>query len=168
MNKKGFSTVELLVSFVIISFIAIAMFNTIFDLLDKVEYYQSLSKITILNGNVINSVQKDMKQKKYYGSTSCGLNCYDITYQDLSVKRLKTDLIANTVQYGGITERLPSNNVLNGNLVFTTQSFIADAGNNNTILKFYIPIYNEMMDVNNDITIVHQYDSNDLGGLPAF
>jgi len=168
MNKKGFSTVELLVSFTIISFVAIAMFNTVFDLLDKVEYYQNLSKVTILNGNTINSVQKDMKQRKYYGSKSCGTNCYDITYQDLSVKRLKISVTAHTIQYGGITERVPSNNVINGNLVFTIQSFTADAGDNNTILTINIPIYNESMNVNNNINIVHQYDSNDLGGLPAF
>lgn len=168
MNKKGFSTIELLVSFLIISFIAIAMFKTVLDLLDKVNYYQEASQMTVLNGNIINSVQKDLNHKKFYGANACGCNCYDITYQDLSVRRLKVDDVAGTVQYGGITEKLPDNVAIYGGLQLTKATFAESAGKNDTVLKIFIPIENVASGKSQNINIIFQYDSRDSGGLPAF
>lgn len=168
MNNKGFSTIELLVSFLIISFVAIAMYKTVLDLLDKVNYYQDAAKTTVLNGNIINSIQKDLNHKKFYGIDVCGCNCYDITYQDLSVRRLKVDTTKGTIQYGGITETVPEGSSISGNLQITTQTFTVPEGKNNTIVKISIPID----DLNNnkaaDISVIYQYDDRDRSGLPVY
>lgn len=168
MNKKGFSTIELLVSFVIVSFVAIAMFKTVVDLLDKINYYQEQAKMSIIDGNIANSIQKDLNQKKFYGVDICGGNCYDITYQDLSVRRLEINDIANTIRYGGITEVLPDNRVIYGALQINSQTLSAPIGKNDTILQIFIPIQNEIVGMTNDINIVYQYDSRDTGGLPEY
>lgn len=168
MSKKGFSTIELLVSFVIVSFVAIAMFKTVLELLDKAKYYQDQSKMTIVNGNVINSIQKDLNQKKLYGYSSCGCNCFDISYQDLSVKRLKIDLTANTIQYGGITEKLDNIHVIDGNMQLVKQTFPVGEDKNNTILRIYVPILNKTINSSSDINIVYQYDNSDFGNLAAY
>ncbi|MDD2470145.1 MAG: type II secretion system protein, partial [Bacilli bacterium] len=116
MNKKGFSTIELIVSFVIVSFVAIAIFRTVVVLMDKVNFYQSESEMTIINGNIINSIQKDLRYRKLYGISACGTDCYDITYQDLAVRRLKVDSANNSIQYGGFTDKLPSDVKITGAL----------------------------------------------------
>lgn len=168
MNKKGFSTVELLVSFIIITFISIAMFNTVLKLLDRISDYQAKVQLVILNGNIINTIQKDLNQKKFYGANTCGENCYEIVYQDLSTARLKIGAQNNTIQYGGITEKLPSHVLVTGNVSLTTQTYANDIDKNNTILKINIPIEHEETSVANDINVVYQFDSRDTGGLPDF
>ncbi len=159
MNKKGMTSIELLVSFVIISFVSIGMFSAVIDLLDKMEVYQRKINMTVMKGNITNSIQKDLKQRKLYGYTSCGTNCYDFTYQDGTTKRLKIDLTEDTVLYGGISEKVPASFEITGNMTFTKSSYTTAENKNNSILKIYIPIKSNSLNINGDINIVHQYDS---------
>ena len=72
MNNKGMSTIELIVSFVIISLVAVGMFKSVLDLLDKISFYQSNVNITILKGSITNSVQEDLVHREFYRYDSCG------------------------------------------------------------------------------------------------
>jgi Tfp pilus assembly protein PilW len=168
MNSKGMSTVELMVSFVIISLVSIGLFSAVIDLLDKIDFYQEQARITILQGNIINSMQKDLKHRKLYGYKTCGTDCYDITYQDLNVRRFKVDTTNNTIQYGSITEKVPEGFAINGSIIFTSTKIDTTVGKNDSILKVYIPISNDTLDINGDINVIHQYDSRDTGTLPPY
>lgn len=166
MNNRGISSIELLVSFVIISFVAIGMFNAVFDLLDKIEYHQEQISITVLKGNITNSIQKDLKQRKLYGYTACGINCFDITFQDLTTRRLKVDNSKNTIQYGGIAEKLPKGFDFTGDMVFNIATISAPTDKNDTILRLFISISSSTSNINGNINIVHQYDSRNMKNIP--
>jgi hypothetical protein len=168
MNNKGISSIELLVSFVIIAFVAIGMFKAVFDILDKIDYYQEETRITILKGTIINTLQKDLNQRKMYGFKTCGTNCYDITYQDLTTRRFKVDTTKKTIQYGGIAEALPEGYDFTGSIIFTATNITTPVGRNDTILRIFIPMSNAASGINGDINIVHQYDSRNMGNLPPF
>ena len=167
MNNKGFSIIEILVSFVIISFVTISMFSTVVYLMDKITSNITTVKTTIINGDIVNSVSKDLYTKKLYGISSCGANCYDITFQDLSVKRLQVSNIDNTIKYGGITLKYPSDTIIYGNMILSNDSF-NNPDKNNNIIKINVPVKNSMTDKINDINIVYQYDEEDIGSLIPF
>jgi type II secretory pathway pseudopilin PulG len=166
MNNRGVSTIELLVSFVIIAIVAIGMFSAVFDILDKIDYYQEQLSVTIFRGNVINSLQKDLNQKKLYGLSTCGTYCYDITYQNLTTKRFKVDTTKKTIQYGGIAEALPKGFDFSSGIIFNTATISTPTGRNDSIFRIYIPIGNTSLGINTDINIVYQYDSRTMKNLP--
>jgi len=168
MQKNGFSTIELLVSFVIISFVSIAMFKTVTDLIDKIDTYEQLSKITIIKGTLSNKIEADLIQKKLYGVNACGCNCYDFIFQDLNTTRLTLNVTTKTIKYGNTTEVLPANYVITNNMSLTENFIVTPASMYNTILKIYIPITNSINNSTFNINIIYQYDSRDMGLLPAF
>lgn len=168
MKKKGFSTIELLVSVVIVSFVAIAMFKTVLDLLDKVNIYQNRTRVTILNGNITNSIQKDLMQRKLYGINNCGCNCYDIVYQDLTMKRFLVDVDGNKIQYGGIAEKYPDDYSISDNVTLDIETFTMAETKKDSILKITIPIIDNVTEIDDSINIVHQYDSRDIDNLEPF
>jgi hypothetical protein len=166
MNKKGISSIELLVSFVIISFVAIGMFKAVFDMLDKIDFYQEETQITILKGNIINSLQKDLNQRKLYSFINCGTNCYDITYQDLTTRRFKVDTAKKTIQYGGIADVLPKGFDFTGSIIFNITTISAPVNRNDSILRIFIPMSDASTGINGDINIVHQFDSRNMKNIP--
>lgn len=168
MKRKGFSTVELIVSFVIVSIVSIAIFKTVTSLMDKINFYQNQSKMTIINGNIINSIQQDLRHRKLYGISECGSNCYDIMYQNFDVRRIKINMTNKTIQYGGVTEKLPSNVKITGDLQLTTQTFTVEDGKHNAILTIFIPLEDEVMETSYSLNVVYQYDNRDIGGLPPY
>lgn len=168
MNKKGFSTIELVVSFIIVSFVAIALFRSVLSLLDRTSLFQVDAKYILVSGNITNSIQKDLNQRKLYGIDDCGCNCFDITYQDLTTKRFLVDREKRNIQYGGIAETLPDDFTITGDIDLTRTSFTKDEGKNNTILKISIPILNKITEKTISIDIVHQYDNRDIGDLPPY
>lgn len=175
MKNLGFSTIELLVSFVIISLIALAMFKTVIDLTDQIDRYEKMSEIAIVRGTILNNVKKDLLQRKIYGVNICGCSCLDIVFQDLNVKRLIVNSTEKTIRYGNKAERLPDgyyflNNLTNINDFITYQSstLTMPITKLNTILNIKIAIRNLKDNNTYDINIIHQYDSRQTGYLPAF
>lgn len=168
MNRKGFSTIELLISVVIVSIVAIAMFKTVLDLLDKVSIYQNRTRVTIINGNITNSIQKDLIQRKLYGINNCGCNCYDIVYQDLTTKRLFADVDGNKIQYGGIAEKFPDDYSIYDNVTLYITTFTMEEDKNDSIFKIMIPVIDKVTEVDDSINIIYQYDSRDIDNLEPF
>jgi len=166
VNNKGMSTIELIVSFVIISLVAVGMFKSVLDLLDKISFYQSNVNITILKGSITNSVQEDLVHREFYRYDSCGTNCYDITFKDLTTRRFKVDTSSRTIQYGGISDKLPEDFTLSGSILFDTTKVSSPEDKNDSILRIFVPIENESLGIKSDINIVYQYDSRNTGDLP--
>lgn len=168
MKKNGFSTIELLVSFIIISFVSIAMFNTVLDLLDRIQYYQEQSKITIIVGNVTNAMQSDFNRRKIYKINTCGTNCYEFIYQDFKANRLIINRDGATIQYGGIAQKIPKGYTISSDIAFEriiNSNVTADKSN--ALLKILIPIKSTATDKIINIRITYIYDERDIGSLPV-
>lgn len=175
MKNLGFSTIELLVSFVIISLIALAMFKTVIDLTDQIDQYEKMSEIAIVRGTVLNDVKKDLIQRKIYGVNLCGCSCLDIVFQDLNVKRLIVNSEEKTIKYGNKAERLPDGyyflyNLMNINdfITYKSTTLTMPVLKYNTILNIKVAIRNLKDNNIYDINIIHQYDNRQTGYLPAF
>lgn len=159
-NNKGFSTIELLVSFVIISFISIAMFRAVLVLNNKLYNFQSSINLIIFNGTFTNGMTKDLMSNQIDNITTCGTNCYDITYQTLATKRLMLDSNKGLLQYGDIIQKLPEGAKFDGDITFdnVTNSGIA-IGRKNSILRISVPISSDNITGDYSINVIYQYDN---------
>lgn len=163
-KKNGFSTVELLVSFVIISFIAISMFRAIILLNDKLFMYVNTTKIIVFKGSITNYIESDLNNNILASYTNCGANCYDLTYNSGEIRRLKIDTTNKTIQYGSMKKSLPSDVSFNGNISISNNTYTVNSGlKNNSILNINIPLMSDVIEGTYDIKVAYQYNAALLG-----
>ncbi len=151
-NKKGFSIIELLVSFIIISLLTITMFRTVLMLNDKLFYYHHTSRLTVFQGNIMNSIQKDLFTRGFSYVDSCGSNCYDIYFLDGESKILSIDNNENILQYGLFAEKLPKNSKFSGDVIIEIISF----DETKYIYQIKIPISSDIFEMEYNINVVYQ------------
>ena len=94
MNKKGFTIIELLVSFVLISVVTFALFRTVLNIerIQQRNIYENLfqSFQTIISKDLGN----DLLNKKIASISKCGTNCYDINYEKTGNIQLKIEFFS--------------------------------------------------------------------------
>lgn len=107
-NNKGFSIIELIVSFTICTVIMIILFQIVLVL--KELYEKSAIKTTLLNKqNIItNLIYKDILEKGLNNADSCGEYCIEFIFNDNSTEVLEYISDDNgTLSYGDyVTEVL--------------------------------------------------------------
>lgn len=159
MNKeKGFSSLELLISFIIISLLTTAMFRTVLVLNNKLFYYQHTSVLTIFRGTIMNIIQKDLMENGLSNIVSCGSNCYNIVFSGGNSKRLELNIDNKTLKYGNFAESLSKDASFIDDITLTNETIDGiSAGKYNKILNIKIPIKSDIYDERYDINIVYQY-----------
>lgn len=103
--KKGFTVIELIVSFVLVSVISIILFELIFSI--KELYVSGDIKTTLLNkqGIMTKKIYDDLNEDTLTEITSCGVSCLIFKYPE-EEKKLLVDVAANTLTYGNYTMKL--------------------------------------------------------------
>ena len=162
MNKKGFTLVELIVSFSLTVVISIFLIQLILSL--KSLYDNSGIKTEILNKQslISNQINKTFNKKKISSLSSCGENCININYIDNTTDILKIDYTTNTLQFGSFYSMLPSNTYFKPANVDIIYSGVVDKSSNDALLNINIPIENK--DIKNEefkINIIYQFNSNE-------
>lgn len=105
MNKKGFTVVELIVSFSLVTIISIILFQLIFSL--KELYVSGDIKTALLNkqGIMVKKIYDDLNEDTLTEITSCGVSCLTFKYGEIE-KELLVDVAANTLKYDDYTMKL--------------------------------------------------------------
>lgn len=149
MNKKGFTIIELAVSFVLVATISLTLLQLVLSL--KEVYLSGEVKTTLLNkqGIMTKKIYDDLSNRDIRSINRCGLSCIMFEYADSSQKKLLVDPGNKTVTYGDYTIQLTDASYF-GDLSFNLfpptevryESTIAD----DSILKIDIPIYSKLID----------------------
>lgn len=144
-NNKGFSIIELIVSFTICTVIMIVLFQIVLVLKDL--YEKSAIKTTLLNRQniIVNLIYSDILEKELNNVSSCGTYCITFDFTTVS-KQLKYSSSDNTISYGDyVTE------VLGGTTVDKAETSIQ-----NGVMSASMPITHKLFN-NKDfgIRIVH-------------
>ena len=105
--KKGFTVVELVVSFVLVSVVSIILFNLIIAL--KELYVNADIKTSLLNkqGIMTKKIYTDLNNKTLYSIKACGVSCLTFEYSDKSVELL-LDVAGGTIKYDDYLLKLDS------------------------------------------------------------
>ena len=145
-NNKGFSMVELIVSFAICSVIVVFLFQIVLVLKDL--YEKSAIKTTLLNKQniIVNLIYTDISEKGLISVNTCDDYCITFNFDDRSSKTLEYFTDDNTISYGDyITE------VLGGTTVGKVETSIQ-----NGVMSANMPITHKLFN-NKDfgICIVH-------------
>lgn len=164
INKKGFTIVEMLVSFILSMIIIVIMFELILSL--KNLYQTSGIKTELLNKQnlMTNKIYSDLIEKKVSIIGSCGFECIEFTFLDKTVKRIEIDSNNGIVSYDNYTIKLTNGSYFSKitiNDVGTTTN-----GVNNRIFSINIPIYNSMFKNDNfGINIVYIYNNEEVTNI---
>lgn len=158
MKNKGFTLIEMLVSFVLSIVLIIILFQLILNL--KEVYMSSGIKSELLNKqNIItNKIYKDLKEKQVISLEECepALVCVNLNFSDGTTKTIKADEIDKTIEYDDYKIKL-NNGSYFGNININTNSY----GGKDNLIDIKIPVYNYLFK-NTDfgINILYTYDSN--------
>ncbi len=171
MNKKGFTTVELLVSFTLVSIIVFFLFEIIFVLKDL--YVSSGIKTKLLTKQAVISemINDDFTSLTLVYADKCASSdanadkevCINFAFQDIT-KQLVVDRENGTITWGNITTALISGSEF-GNIKINKDTLVhaEDTETLNGILTINIPIYHKIIEGEDfGININYQYNSNSV------
>lgn len=160
MNNKGFTLVELLVSFVLSMVLVIIMFELIIKL--KELYVTSAIKTEMINKQnlMVNKIYTDINEKKLKAINSCGTNCINFIYSDNSTKMLYIDTAQGIINYDNYTIKLNNGSVLSSVTIRTISSIGPKV---DKIFIIDIPIENPLFKNENfGLNIVYPYNSAEM------
>ncbi len=157
MKNKGFTLLELIVSFVLITVLSLALFRTVLGIqkIQKQTIYQNQFKSLSIVLN--NEIQNDFYKDKITSVTACGTNCYDILYQGKGTVRISIDRDNDTIRYGDIKEKLPEGYILYDDL--DIEQFTTSESGYNSYFVLTIPIKSSLESNLNDLKYIYLYDS---------
>ena len=139
-NNRGFTVVEVAVSFVLVATVSIVLLQLVLSLKDV--YLSGDIKTTLLNkqGIMTKYIYDDLNNKDLSRVDSCGVSCLQFTYGDTTVKKLLVDPGNKTITYGDYTMQIDNSSY------FDKINVSIDPGNNSSsttddsILIIDIPI----------------------------
>jgi len=157
-NKRGFTLVELLVSFVLITAVSFALFRTVLSLQQKQQVNLAKNKYKAFTTVLNNTLQKDFLTDKVLSITDCGTNCYEIIYEKNGNIQLTLDRENNTVTYGSTKQELP------GDYKFYDDMNVRTYNNPNTngldsFVIISLPIKSSLSPELEEIKYMYQYDN---------
>lgn len=160
-NNKGFTIVELLVSFALSMILVIIMFQLIINL--KELYQTSGIKTEMMNKQylITNKMYTDLTEKKLTMISSCGVDCINFTFNDNTTTMFYVDTNNGTISYDDYTIKINNNSYIETPTI-STVGFTSSSGNDR-ILSIKVPIYNSLFKNDNfGINIIYIYNSNEL------
>lgn len=155
MKQKGFTVVELMTTFVLISIISVLLIKLTITL--KEVYINGDLKTTILTkqGTMTDKIMKDLNTNTLTSITSCGNNCISFNYNNIT-KNLSIDKQKNIIKYDNYAIKLNNGSLIN-DLVFSKDDFDYDS-----IIKITIPITNPLLKGDYGLNIVYQISNTIL------
>ena len=158
-NKKGFTLIELIVSFTLITVISLAFFRTTLSLQEQQLENIAKNEFKAFTVALNNSIQNDFLTDKILKIYSCGDNCYDITYQKKGIIKLSYDKNSNVITYGTLKEKLPKDfKIVND---FEIVTYKSNQDGFNSYISLNMDLKNNYSSKIDNIKYMYQYDSTE-------
>ena len=159
-KKNGFTLVELLVSFVLITVVSMALFKTTLSLQQKQQVNLAKNKYKAFTVALNNTMQKDFLTDKLLSIKTCGINCYDIIYEKKGKIRFNLDRETNKLTYGAIVHELPSDYQFYDNVSVRYFNNLGAPGLNSFII-LSIPVKSSLQPDLEEIKYMYQYNNEE-------
>lgn len=166
MNKKGFTVVELIVSFALVMMVVVMLLQII--TIVKTLYVNAGIKTELLNKQAVmnRKIEERFNAKNLKAAVRCGKGCLTFIYEDdtsstltINKEKGKLTFINKDDQAINYTTKLLSGSTF-GDVEITNETIhgVSD-GKENAILHIKIPIKHSLVDGDFGINMVYQYDS---------
>lgn len=105
MNKKGFTTIELITSFTLASIIMLILFNIILIMKDNLSKVNAMTNTLVEKDNLSYNINKRLKEKELSSITTCedGDKCFLFTYSDSTSDKLVYSSTDKTITFNNYT-----------------------------------------------------------------
>lgn len=164
MNKKGFTVVELIVSFALTMIVVALLFQMLLGLKDL--YISSGFKSQLLNKQALMSskINNDFKNKEITMALKCGANCLTFFFNDDTSNKLIIDDKNDLFAYGEYSTKLVDGSKF-GDVVIRNETISILPGDlSNTkfdsFIEIKIPIKHTLLKEDYGVYILYQYNSN--------
>lgn len=164
MNNKGFTVVELIVTFVIASVVAFLIFNIVLSI--KNIYSKSIVRTNLLinQSNLSNELNSRSLNSNIIGIDYCdsSTHCYRITYSNGKNYDLVVD--EKSISFGDYTYVLDASSTINTENIISCETDASIVGERlNSILKISIPVENKNFPSKNfGINFVYLYKDGSI------
>ncbi len=159
MKNKGFTVIELIVSFAITMIVVVFLFQMIISLKDI--YVSSGIKSQLLNKQTIISskINSDLKNKQIKIVLKCGYNCINFVFENDSSSKLIIDNKNGLLTYNEYTTKIIPGSSFGEYDIYKNTVLNVTEGDNDSVIVIKIPIVNTLLDGDYGVNIVYQYDS---------
>lgn len=159
-NNKGFTLVELIASFSLALVIMFFLFQIVLTVRELYVSSGLKTEMMIKQANLERKIGLELREKRLKSVSSCGNDCYTLTFSDNTAKTLKTDRVKKTVTYGDYQVAMLEGSTIDSLTINRNTIPNVASGKNDTILVIDLPINNRIVS-NRDfgIHLVYQYDS---------
>ena len=167
MRKKGFTTIELIVSFGLALTIMVFLFQIV--LIMKNIYFNTGVKSTLLTRQALlaDTIGSTLRQKEVESLNKCGSYCLDFFFIDGTSARLLVDKTRNIVSFDDYNVKLAEGSSF-GEIAVLNESYVDMPTNHfNSYLQIKIEIKHKIVEGDFGVNIVYPYDSR-KHSLPSF
>lgn len=159
MSKKGFTVIEFLVSFCLATTISFLLFQIIVGFKDLYIKGNIETAFETKKSNILKLINNDLNSKDVYLIQTCGDECIEFSFSDLTVKQLKVE--NGIIKYDNYSIK-PIDGSTIGKISITNLHSTTSAGHYNSVLNVKIPLKNKLSEKNFDIDFVYLYNSTDV------
>lgn len=158
-RQKGFTVVELIVSFSLTLVVILLLFQVIISL--KELYVKDGVKTELMAKQSImtQKIMDDFDRKKMETATRCGDDCLNFSFSDNTTSQLTIDRAKGVFHYGDYTTKLVGDSDF-GTIHIGNQTTLNVAkGKKDSMIQIEIPIHNRNLKGDYGVKVVYQYDS---------
>ncbi len=140
MNQKGFSIIELVASFVIISIIVVGMLTIALNYRNNAQLSTQQLELTKYRDTITKAIQDNVADLEINNITTCSGNpitCLQFTFLDGTSKKL--ELTTNNIRYGGRNFDIADMNKMNIDFP-TSMEYKTFTRGTDTVYTINIPI----------------------------
>lgn len=165
MNNKGFTLVELIVSFVLVSVISIFLFQVV-SIISSIYSEEGIkTELVLEQSSISNIINKDILLNEKNGNYVRRIvyindNQLDIRFLDGSNKTIFVDHKKNTISYGSFTQKFLNGTKI-GNIEFDFDYLTDTSLKYNGLSYIKIPITYGNLDSTFDVLTLIRFDSNE-------
>jgi hypothetical protein len=160
MNKKGFTVVELIVSFALTVLVVGLLFQMLLSLKDV--YVASGFKSQMVNKQTLMSskINQDLNNNILKIALKCGDNCINFVFEDGTSKKLIVDDKNNIFSYGDYSTKLVNGSKF-GNFYIRNEKIMGldSTSNYDSVIEIKIPIEHPLLKEDFGVNMLYQYDS---------
>lgn len=159
-NEKGFTIIELITSFVLVSLIVALLFEVLFILKNLYSDSGIKTELLVKQALISEKINDELNSKTLTLARNCGDTCINFVFDDGTSSEMSFNREEKTFTYGNYKTKLIDGSTY-GNIDISTQTILGVAeGRNDSIVQIKIPIYHKIVKKEDfGINIVYQYDS---------
>lgn len=161
MNKKGFTLIELITTFAMMSVIIIFLFNIILTIKNIYSKHNVKTELVLDQSNLSYQINKKFKPGNLTAYSACTDSdfCFSFTFLDGTSSKLIVR--SNSISFNNYVYKISEGTNIGECDLKKIEANVSSADVNNSFLVIKIPITNKLYpDEDFGISVVYQYNSN--------